>query len=168
MTLLNGDENKNISKFHIKAADFDAVFFILQNMRHADKKEILATEFDDDLNRIAQKFVQGCDMAWVFYDSYGQPIAFMGGVKLWPYIAQIGFVATNDWHKIAKPVSRWLYKNKNSLLRYYKIKHVFCFMDTQYKANKKWLSWLGFQGKGLLNDFGKNGENLEIMSLGCF
>ncbi len=165
MTRLHGNPKSKMQKFYIKPADDEAVFFILKHMRPQDRQEILATEFDDDLKRIAIKFAQGCDMAWVFCDGDGKAVAFLGGVKLWPNAGQVGFVATDDWPKVALSVSRWLYQNKLFILRHYGLKHVFCFMHSQYKQNAKWLKWLGFEAKGQLDGFGKNGEDLTMMSL---
>lgn len=166
MTPLNGNENNNSPQFYMKAADYDAVFFILQHMRKADRIEILATEFDDDLARIAHKFTNYCDKAWVFYESGGKPVAFLGGVELWPCVMQIGFMATNEWPLVALSISRWLYKMKPIILQHYGIKQLFCFRDENHEQSEKWLNWLGFKPKGLLDDFGRNGENLVIMGLG--
>ncbi len=165
MTHLNGNKDNMDACFKMKAADFEAVFFILKNMRKADRKEILATEFDDNLERITRKFIDYCDMAWVFYDLSEKPIAFFGGSRLWPLVAQIGFVATDDWPKIAYAVSRWLYKMRPLLLQHYNISHLFCFQDSQHKQSQKWLEWLGFKRKGLLDGFGSNGEDIAIMAL---
>ncbi len=165
MTLLTGNGTSHAKNFYVKAADFEAVFFILQHMRISDRKEILATEFDDDLERIARKFTDCCDWAWVFCNKDGKAIAFLGAAHLWPNVAQIGFIATDDWSQIASTVSRWLYKMQSFILQHYKISHLFCFMDKQHKKSEKWLRWLGFKSKGILENFGKNKEDLVIMTL---
>ncbi|MFV0320777.1 MAG: hypothetical protein ACK5LE_00135 [Alphaproteobacteria bacterium] len=152
-------------KFIIKPAEYNNVLAILTNMRAPDKTEILATEYDDDLGRIAHKFSRHCELAWVFCLPGGKPVAFLGGTRLWPHFAQVGFVATDDWVQIAVPISRWLKKNGTKLLNHFLVNNVICFAEGNHYQSQKWLCWLGFRPQCMLSHAGAKGENLHIYTL---
>lgn len=149
-------------KFLIKAAEYNDIHHILQNMRPHDQKEILATEFDDDLARIAQKFTNHCELVWVFCLPHGKPVAFLAATRLWPYFAQVGFVATDDWQQIALPVSRWLKLNGTKFLNHFSVNGLICFVEDNHHQSQKWLKWLGFTPQCQLKNAGRKGENLHI------
>lgn len=152
-------------KFIIKTAEYSDILAILNDMRPHDKTEILATEYDDDLGRIAHKFSHHCELAWVFCLPSGKPVAFLAGTRLWPHFAQVGFVATGDWAQIALPISKWLKNNGTKLLNHFSVNNVICFVEGHYQQSQKWLCWLGFTPQGILKNAGAKGEDLHIYTL---
>ncbi|MFV0431184.1 MAG: hypothetical protein ACK5MJ_03280, partial [Alphaproteobacteria bacterium] len=152
MNPLTGKKN-----FIVKQANFDDVHYILQHMRPSDKDEILATEFDDDMERIAQKFVNHCELQWVLCLPQGKAVAFLAASRLWPHMAQIGFMATEDWSKIAFSASKWLKLSMEKICEHFEVRQLMCFADKRHKDSRKWLKWLGFVEQAKLSHIGKNG-----------
>lgn len=151
-------------KFHIKRASYDDILWILEHMRLHDRTEILATEFDDDLKRIAQKYAYHCDVSFVFTAGDNKPIAFLAGATLWPHMMQIGFIATDEWSTIARHVSAFLFKIKDQWLNYQDIRQLFCFALNKEDTIIRWLKWLGFTEKCHLEDMGKHQENFTFLT----
>ncbi len=151
-------------KFHIKQASYDDILWILHHMRPHDRTEILATEFDDNLNRIAQKYAANCDISFVFTSEDNKPIALLAGSTLWPHMMQIGFIATDEWSKIAFSVSLFLFKIKDKWLNFQDIRQLFCFALNKEKSIIRWLKWLGFTEKCCLENMGKHQEDFTFLT----
>ncbi len=151
-------------KFHIKRASYDDILWILRHMRPHDRKEILATEFDDNLERIAQKYASHCDTSFVFTSADKVPIALLAGSTLWPHMMQIGFVATDEWSKIALCVSSFLFKIKDQWLDFQDIRQLFCFALSKEDSIIRWLKWLGFSEKCHLENMGKHKEDFTFLT----
>ncbi len=150
--------------FMIKPANYADILTILHQARAADKTEILATEFDEDLERIAHKYANYCDFGIIFYGLDGTPIAFLAGATLWPHMVQIGFAATQRWGEIAFGVSRFLRRMRDLWLEEREIRQLFCFALEESKANNAWLHWLGFTEKCHLPQMGKNAEDFLFLT----
>lgn len=150
---------------------YEALAFIVQNMREKDRQEVFATAFplpedsqttDDELF-IRQTYDastrEGC--GWVAF-SEGEPIAAIGISMMWPGVASVWMFATESFPKIALPLTRWAKKTIIQIMNDAGLHRAQCWSLGSHGEAHRWLLHLGAEQEAVVEGYGRDGETFHL------
>ena len=132
------------------------VAYVCRNMRPDDAREIYATRFDNEPDRLAIDILRGWTMAWVA--GLERPIAVIGAVELWPGVWSAGMFATDEFHRIGPQLTRWVQRRMIPTLRELGMHRAEAKSIEGHDVAHRWLEWLGAMKGEPMRKYGKNGE----------
>lgn len=145
----------------ITPLDADAVRFVAENMRDADRAEIFATRPDDDTRQIAIDTMSyarfGC-VAWMD----DEPVAVVCAIPLWPGVWSVGMYATDNWPKVACTVTCWIRRVLIPNLKAAGAHRAECRSHAAHATAHRWLEHLGAIYEARLAAFGRDRETFYL------
>lgn len=132
------------------------VMYVAHHMRDMDRKEIFATRFSDDPDQLAMDVMRWGPTWWVAGDV--KAIAVIGATEVWPGVWSVGMFATDDFHRIGKPLTKWVRKCMIPHIKSLGIHRGECRSIEGHDSAHRWLEMLGAKREGELKKYGKNGE----------
>jgi len=143
----------------------DQAFYIARNMRAADRREVLATCWHDDVDQFAKEALALGGPAYCVEKDDGTPVAMGGLTTPQPMVWNAWMVATDDIGCVGVQLTRHCL---------YLIKYM--FQDRQahriqaasaafHADAHNWLERLGFKYEAGMNGYGKAGETFLLYSM---
>src|SRR5690242_671481 len=78
------------------------------NMRLADRREIVATRFDDDIAALVADLLESAPVGAIVAAGDGAPVAALGGIEMWPGNWSVWMFATDRWPEVAAETTRFV------------------------------------------------------------
>lgn len=145
----------------IERATADAVRHVALNMRDRDFAEFSAVSPADTREQLAgvlSRAYGGRDDVMCGYDG-SAPVCIGGTLEMWPNVITLLFFATDEFPKIALPVTRFI----RGLFRRYEaagVHRIQAISLAGYDKTHQWLGTLGLQPEtGPLKGYGRHGED---------
>lgn len=131
-------------------------------MREADRREIFAHRWSDEIEDFLQDFAAARPAflaVKALCAAEFDPIAIVGAFRRAPTIASVVMFATDRFPEIALPATRWV--RRTGLPAYVDpwCRRAQCEAWVENVASLAWLQTLGFRREGVLRAYGKNGED---------
>lgn len=142
----------------------DRIRFVLDRARAADRRELAATMTDQPAETLPTQIAQSCRFGMVAGAEDGEPVAVVAAAELWPGVWQVGMFATDRWHEVALPVTRWIRRALIPALIEAGAHRAHCYSLADRPASEDWLRHLGAQDEGLLRGFGRNREDFVLFA----
>lgn len=93
---------------NLAKADLSSVLYVARNMRAADRHEIFATRWTDDVDSLAIEVVEKWGpIAYTGFTDDGTPAAVFGSTALWPGVWAVWMFGTDRFSEIGKRVTRF-------------------------------------------------------------
>lgn len=134
------------------------VAYVCGRMRPDDARELFATRFDDDRDRLAIDVLSRWGpMYWVAGTE--RPIAVIGATEQWPGVWQVGMFATDEFPQIGRQLTRWVIQRMIPTIREVGVHRAEAKSIEGHDAAHRWLECLGaVRDPAPLRKFGKGGE----------
>ena len=134
----------------------EALEYISENLRTADRDEIAATTTEDPFWALYESW-EGSTAAWLIVDPSGLPMAVFGvAPHLVPGLGIAWLIGTDGVDKAALSVARQTRRYVEELQSLYPI--LWANVDARNELSMKWLEWSGFQFSDADPDFGPEGR----------
>lgn len=151
----------------IDAALKEDIYKVALAMRQRDFDEISAVNMantrEDLADSLSEFYSKNGNMIAARID--GEAIAIGGAVEVRPNVAALLFFATDDFHKVAVPVTRFIKSQLFPSLEASGIHRIECASLVGYDYTRRWLKMLGMRAEiGTMQAFGKNGEDFTMFA----
>ena len=134
---------------------------VVHHMREADRREVMAGRFVDDLDSLAVDISNSRELCFALFalcDDDRTAIAIIGGRLRWPGVGSILMIATDEWPLIARPATRWVKRVAIPKILDPLCHRTQCEAWEGNLATLRWLTALGYKVEGRLEAYGKNRE----------
>jgi hypothetical protein len=138
--------------------------YVAARMREADRAEVFATWPDDDFGALAARAAQRGPLA--FCAGQDWPIACFGAAQCWPGVYQAWMYATDDFPRVAIPLTRWVKCRIMPLLRTTGAHRMHAYSLDGHTTAQKWMLALGARHEATHLNFGKRGETFHVFVWG--
>lgn len=85
----------------------ERLLHVVRNLREADRDEIYALREHRDPQRIVAEVMARAQFAWVM-DWRGEPTVALGGTEMWPGVWSIHCFGTDNWSRLALPLTKFV------------------------------------------------------------
>lgn len=137
---------------------------VARRMRDADRREVHACRWNNDDDGLAYDVVMyDTHMKWVA-DWNGTPTALIGAVNIWPHVWSVFMVATDDFHHIGFPLTRFVKRDMIPGIKMLGAKRAEARSMASHVTAHRWLKALGATQEATLRNFGKNGEDFVVFA----
>lgn len=133
------------------------VMYIARHLREWDRRELFATRFDDNPDRLAMD-VMGWGPHWWVAGDGGRAIAVVGATPVWPGVWSVGMFATDEFPRIGLPLTRFVKRRMIPHIQAQGIHRGECRSMEGHEEAHRWLEALGAKREGTLSNYGKNRE----------
>jgi hypothetical protein len=137
------------------------VMYVTRHLREWDRKELFATRFDEDPDRLAMDVMGWGPLWWVAggaVDGRDKAIAVIGAREVWPGMWSVGMFATDDFPKIGLSLTRWVKRAMIPAVVRQGIRRGECRSIEGHAVAHRWLETLGAKRTGESTNYGKGGE----------
>lgn len=125
-------------------------------MRERDAAEVFARRWDDDPLAVAALI---CQARWgKVLGLPGKPIAVVGAHEVWPRVASVFMLATDDWPQIALSATRWVKRTLIPVIHGSGVHRADCQSIADHDVAHRWLRALGARHEATHPMMGRNGE----------
>jgi len=140
--------------------DYEDLRFITARLREWDRKEIFATRWDDDPDRLAQDALSYGDFAWVAKKD--EPIAAIGAAPLWPGVWSMWCFGTDRFDEIGQYLTKHAVRVMIPALKLLNYRRLECRSIEGHTKAHRWLEFLGAEVEGINREYGRNGEDFRV------
>jgi len=138
---------------------------VARNMRENDRREVMATRWDDDVEGFAIDCFRAPGLAWVAVNKEDEPVV-MGGVAInSPGVGTAWMVGSDKWLTVALEVSRFCKKSIKTIFEGDDVHRIQAFSAIFHTQSHKWLEIVGMQPNNLLSQWGKEGEDFILFDV---
>lgn len=140
------------------------VTWIARNMRADDARELFATRYDDDPDRLALDVLTRWGPMWWVAGStkHNRPIAVIGATQLWPMVWQVGMFATDEFDQIGLGLTRWVIRSMIPAIREIGVHRAEAKSIEGHDVAHRWLEMLGaVRDPTPLDQYGRGGETFH-------
>lgn len=143
----------------ITAPEHASVFHIAQNLREIDRVEIFAIRNHDNPFMLTNEVMTRPEMSWVLWHD-DVPAVLLGGVEMWRGVWSIHCFGTNDWHKLAIPLTRFVKKVMLPLLfNKFDAHRLEADSIANHSQAHRWMEMCGARREGVKAKRGRGGED---------
>lgn len=143
----------------VRALNHADLMAIGQSMRLADRREIFATRFDDDVGSLVADILESDPIGAVIAAADGRAVAALGGIEMWPGNWSVWMFATDRWPEVAKETTRFVRRILLPALLRLGLKRGECRSALGHEVAHRWLIFLGARIEAIYPAFGKGGES---------
>lgn len=144
---------------YLTVPDYDAVLYVVRNLREADKEEIYALRFHEVPEAVAGEVMARPEMTWVAWHD-GVPTAVIGGVEVMPGVWRMHCFGTDYWPKIAIPITRFVKRKIIPLLfGQFGARRLEADSHWSHMEAHRWMEILGCEREGVRQALGKDGSD---------
>lgn len=139
---------------------------VAERMRASDFREFSALSHADNQEEMTTLLVQGYGehpSGICAYDGE-EPVAVGAMVQGRPNVVTLMFFATDEFPKIALPLTRFITKNLFEKYRGEGVHRIECISVDGYDEAHRWIKLLGLHHEAVMPGFGKNGEAFHSYS----
>ena len=152
------------------AVEYEPLLYITQNMREADRHELLATLYEmsdpEATELITQMTLDAANkrgIGWIGY--YGdEPIAVLGMSMIHPNVAQVWMYATEGWPMVALSLTKFAKRTIIGLLKDSGTHRAQCLSIEGHDVAHRWLSMLGATEECVCPNYGRDGEAFHLFA----
>lgn len=138
---------------------------VARNMRESDRREVMATQWEDDIERFALDCYLSKGVKWVAINKKGEPVV-IGGVSInSPGVGTAWMVGTDRWLTVALEVSRFCKNSIQSILSSGDVHRIQAFSAKFHAESHRWLKIVGMNPGSSLSKWGKNGEDFILFEV---
>lgn len=145
--------------------DPQAVLYVARNMREWDKREIFATQLDDDPVNLAELSLAGGPVCWVV--GLDQPIAAFGASLMWPGVWTLWLYATDDFGQIGLSVTKFIVRYMLPMLRDAGAHRLEARSMEGHMDAQMWLEVIGATREATLRGYGREGQDFHTYTWPC-
>lgn len=138
---------------------------VVRNMREIDRREVMATRWNDDLEKFALDCYQVPGMSWVAINKEGEPVVIGGVAFNSPGVGTAWMVGTDKWLSVALEVSRFCKKTINTIFESEEIHRIQAFSAIFHTDSHKWLKLVGMHPKHVLHQWGKEKDDFILFEV---
>lgn len=133
---------------------------VAERMRASDYREFSALSYASDLPELTALLVRdyGEHPSGICAYAGDEPVAVGAMVQGRPNVITLMFFATDDFPKIALPLTRFITKNLFEKYRAEGVHRIECVSIDGYDEAHRWIKLLGLHHEAVLSGFGKNAE----------
>lgn len=142
----------------IRALNHADLLTIGEGMRLADRREIFATRFDDDVAALIMDLLESEPIGAVIAGKDNAPIAALGGIEMWPGNWSVWMFATDRWPEVAKETTCFVRRILWPALLRLGLRRGECRSALDHEVAHRWLRFLGAEVEAIYPAFGKGGE----------
>lgn len=92
------------------------------------------------------------------------PVAILGVTVLWPGVAEVWSIMTDDIRKVPVAFHRFCERLLRSTMKKHKLHRAQCNVRGDFTTGLRWAEALGFQREGLLRQFGPDGSDYILFA----
>lgn len=139
---------------------------IAERMRDSDYREFSALSHADSREALVEILVQnyGNHPSGICAYAGDEPVAAGAMVEGRPNVVTLMFFATDEFPKIALPLTRFITKNLFEKYRAEGVHRIECVSIDGYDEAHRWIKLLGLHHEAVFPGFGKNGEAFHQFS----
>jgi hypothetical protein len=152
----------NIFRLNSHPAAHNDALHVAKNMREWDAREIYATMWEDSPEWLVGYCMAHPSHGFVCGDS--EPIAVIGAVPLWPNVFSMYMFATDKFHNISLPLTKWAKRVYFPALKDIGVARLQCHTMEGHVEAQKWLEFLGGSRESTHLSYGRNGETFHLYS----
>jgi hypothetical protein len=145
----------------LRPLTLEAALHVALRVRESDAEEIFATRYDESRESLAISATTRGPMAWAAGRD-GAPIACLGAIELWPGVWEAWMFATDDFHYIGKPLTRFIRRGMIPALKGLGAHRVQAHSIEGHTVAHKWLESLGAKFERPVPRMGRNGEDFRV------
>jgi hypothetical protein len=142
--------------------EYRTVRYIVENMREWDRREIFATQWDEDPDRFTKYVMATADFAWVA--GLDLPIAAIGAFPVWPGVWSVWMFATDNFRQIGKSLTKHAKKVMIPAILEGEFHRAHCYSMAGHTVAHRWLEALGACHEATLQGFGRGGEDFLVFA----
>jgi hypothetical protein len=144
----------------IDPPDLASVRYILDHARERDRRETSAVCGFWDPAQLAEAMVDDWLLrgAWGGVFSDGDPIAVLTMLRETPRSLQVGMLATDEFPRIALPVTRYVRRVVDPLVRKAGFTRMECRCWSEHHDARRWLQVCGAKQEAEIPGYGASGE----------
>jgi hypothetical protein len=154
-------------KMMLTELDLLSALYVMRNLRPADVRELEATRYGDlDRDALAYEITKVWTLnghGWAAYGD-GQPVALFGAAQPWPGVFSAFMLATDDFPRIALPVTKFVRRIFIPFLRQHGHRVEARSIEGHDEAHR-WLRVLGATEECRMKAFAKDGADFLVFTL---
>lgn len=139
---------------------FEDALVVALGLRADDAAEIYATRWSDNPVELARSCVYAGEFAWVA--GLDSPIAVIGAQPVWPGVWNVFMFATDEFDKIAFPLTKFVRRTIIPSLREAGAHRAECRSAMSHTKAHRWLEALGATREGVMREYGSNKEDFAL------
>lgn len=143
----------------VRALNHADLLAIGEGMRDADRREIFATRFDEDVGLLVADLMESDPIGAVIAADDGTPVAALGGIEMWPGNWSVWMFATDRWPDVATETTRFARRILWPVLQRLGLRRGECRSALAHEVAHRWLIFLGAEIEAIYPAFGKGGES---------
>jgi len=149
----------------IKQMTLEDCLTVFRNMREDDKREVLATQWDDDIDCLATRSFNYPGVRYTAFNKNNTPVAAFGVALHTPGVGVAWMVATDDFSGVAIEVSRFG-RALIAVLLESEVHRVQAFSAAFHVQSHKWLPVVGLEREdgNVMRQLGRDGEDFYIFA----
>lgn len=149
---------------HLSPLSADGIKEVLSKLRAADRREVEATNWSFDPERLTQQIVACAAHGFLAGAEDGEPIAFFAAAEPWPHVLQFALLATDRFDEIGKKLTRYLLKETMPVILASGAHRAEARSIAGHRAAHSWLKFLGAKEEAILRAYGKGGEDFHVFT----
>ena len=143
----------------LTAPTLETAFYVCANMRQCDRDEIYAVRNHRDPHILAQEVMARPEVTWIVWHA-GLPAVVLGGIELWRGVWSVHCFGTDDWHKLALPMTRFIKKVMLPLMfDEFGAHRLEADSICTHREAHRWMELCGAHKEGTKLGRGRNGED---------
>lgn len=163
VTLASQTSLSTTSSMKLTELSADAVLYVAENMRQADKDEIYCGRWTDSPYDLTTDVMSAGGVSMVAWH-LDEPVAVIGAVPVSPTLWSVIMFATDKLPEIGLPLTRFLSTTMVNTIFSPGVGglRAECRSSVVHKEAHRWLELIGFKREALLKAVGKNGEDFYL------
>lgn len=146
----------------VEIATLDALKYVAEHMREADRVELSATSLSDSATYLADNIMAHAVAAFVARDENRLPISAWGLYPMWPGVGTVFAFGTDDWGKALLTMTRQVRRFMIPFVLDHGFHRVECRALAGRKDVARWLALLGAKQEAVLRSSGRRGEDFIL------
>lgn len=149
----------------ITVPDHGAVFHVVRNMRAIDRTEIFGIRNHENPFLVTQEVMTRPEMTWVMWHG-DEPAVVLGGVEMWRGVWSIHCFGTDNWSRLAVPLTRFVKKTMVPLLvDRFNAHRLEADSHEAHTEAHRWMELCGATREGVKRGRGKDGSDYHTFAI---
>ncbi len=147
----------------IDGATVESVRHVATHMRDSDIHEFMALSHAIDARELAATMVEryGNNPDTIVAFDGEDPVAVGAMLEIRPNVATLMFFATDQFEKIANPLTRFIRQRLFTQCRGHGVHRIECVSIEGYAAAHRWIKALGLKEEAVMPGYGRNAETFR-------
>lgn len=139
--------------------------WLCRNLREQDHREVMAVQFAEDPDLLAEKLMMSKGFAWLVTRD-GRPAAIYGASCMWPNVWQAFAFGSEEYPHIIYSLTRHCRTFCAPALKNHGVRMVHCWVQASYVEARNWVRMVfpGAKEECVVDGFGKDGEPFVLVT----